>query len=111
MANGENGAAGVRQTRLAVIKDTVEIDEVIQPDDRITIEDCWGFVLLEIPRGTFGGLTSGQIFDQAKALADKSTPYGIERITWKHAYEGNDCFLRFTVQSWKLVPQAAVQSC
>ena len=89
-----------------VVKDTVEIDELLGDDNSISIEACKGFVLVEIPQATFGGLTTGDIFERAQELADKSKPYGIDTLTWKHAYEANDCFIRFTVDEWEQISQA-----
>lgn len=86
-----------------VIKDKVEIDEVINGDDSIDINDCEGFVLIEVPKPSFGGLTSGEIFNRAFELADGCKPYGVAFINWDHTYEADDRFIRFTVQGWEAI--------
>lgn len=95
----------IRYAGFDVIKDTVEIDETILPNDSTEIEGCFGEVLIEIPRATFGGLGTTDIFERALELANQRLPYGIKSITWRHAYEGADAFMRFTVDTWEAVSQ------
>ncbi len=87
-----------------VIRDTVEIDETLHRNDSISIEDCFGFVLIEIPKPS-AELTREEIFDRAEELAEQSIPYGIAEISWTHTYEAGDAFLRFKVEAWEAITQ------
>lgn len=95
-----------RYVGFEVIRDTVEIDESLADDDSISIEDCFGFVLVEVPKPTPGGLTDDEIMERALELANESVPYGIENLSWNPAYEGGGAFIRFTVDSWEQISRS-----
>lgn len=106
MANGKFYGAAKRDARLVgfeIIRDTVEIDESLHADDSISIEDCFGFVLIEVCRDLVGSLTPEEIVARAAELADQSKPYGVEFLSWKIEHEGN--FIRFTVDQWEAISQ------
>lgn len=102
----KSGKFAARYNGFDVIRDDVEIDETINPDDTITIERCFGSVLIEIPWQENSSLTRAEIFDRAEELADECISYGIAELSWIHRYEAGEAFLRFTVDAWKPISQA-----
>jgi len=91
---------------LHVIRDTVEIDELQHADDSITIEDCFGFVLIEVSKHLRDTMPLADIQDRAEELADESRPYGISELSWSVAISGNGSFIRFEVEEWEQISQA-----